>query len=347
MADLRDPCGPVLAGDRFREGKVRGFGYFPSNSPDSSCDSLLFEGQEQLAEVLFHPVPDSAAEAQSLAPPPASRLRPEHVREAGEINVELSNAVAAVVGAAGKSWTGIAEKLISAVVGTGHSIWIAGGAARDLVSGEVTEVRDLDLAGTMPPGGFTGVARKELRSLGIEFREKVSHDLVCSSTPTAGGDPLFEYRTLNTDAFQFPASGSDLIEDVSTRDFAVNSLFVDPSGGYMLDPSGCGIDDLRATPRRITSINTSADALTQAIKVLRAMKFIQRWAAQPGVAVADVVHWPDGDLAKYLSNVDWDILASVQMEYLDGVTLGTQLILAGVVGSEAEQLLKELSRRKA
>ncbi|ELP65923.1 hypothetical protein STRTUCAR8_01771 [Streptomyces turgidiscabies Car8] len=60
MWHKRDTTGPVLAGDVTKEGTVAGFGYAPSSQPKATCDRLLLNGDETLAEPPDRPVPRAA-----------------------------------------------------------------------------------------------------------------------------------------------------------------------------------------------------------------------------------------------------------------------------------------------
>ena len=352
MSDIRDRNGPLLGGDLLPEGRVRGFGFRVRPAPDRSCDTLLLEGEESLHQAPVRSVPVTAEGAVSLAPPPHARLDVDHIRKASDVDVNLPKAMRYLLTLPGTAWGAVAATLISTIKSAGHFVWISGGAARDMVDGGgVRAVNDLDLAGTAPPGQFTELARKAMRGLGVEHREKISTDLVCSSWPVLGGPPVYEYRTLNMPICRYPASGSDLIEDASTRDFTVNSIYYapsdDPSNDEIVDPTGRGISDLLARPRRLFSVNVSDDPVVRATNVLRAIKFILRWRDAPGIDLAEMMNWLPDDLNTRLEDSSWELLMTAHHEYLAGAPVDQQLEAACELGPVAVKLVVELAGRVA
>ena len=348
LSDTRDRNGPVLGGDLLVEGRVRGFGYQPHPSPTRSCDTLLLEGHESLPNTPARPVPRTAKDAVTLAPAPHARLAQDRVRTAADIDAGLPNAVSSLLSRPGTAWGAVATPLISTVTESGHFVWIAGGAVRDLIGGSGAQhVNDLDLAGTMPTGHFTELARKVLRALGVEHRQKVSsRRLVCSARPALGGEPLYEYRALNLADCPYPASGSDLAEDASTRDFTVNSIYYDPTSDIVVDPTGRGVADVLARPRRLFSVNRTTDPLPQAMNVLRAVKFVLRWHRTVGVDLSELAAWLPDDLVSRLADSEWDTLSTTYHEYTAGTSTALQLNAAQEVGPVATKLVVELLGRQ-
>ncbi|TXS09921.1 hypothetical protein EAO71_36935, partial [Streptomyces sp. ms191] len=64
----------------------------------------------------------------------------------------------------------------------------------------------------------------------------------------------------------------------------------------VVDPTGAGLADLRARPRRLTSLHSTDDRLDQARLILRAVKFAVRWAGttgcELGATAARLAHVP-------------------------------------------------------
>ncbi|WP_333762886.1 hypothetical protein [Streptomyces sp. IBSBF 2390] len=325
---------------------VAGFGYAPSSQPKAACDRLLLNGDEPLAELPDRPVPVDAGSVRTLAPTPVRRVDPARVHRAEELDAALPAAVAETLALPGSAWGAVSGPLVDEVRASRHLLWLTGGFARDVIAGSAAEVNDLDLTGTAPPGRFTDLSKRARRRGGLEFRAKVSpYSLVCSAVPPQGGERLYEYRTLKTDAFNFPACGSDLETDARCRDFTVNSLYYDPLGHTVIDPTGAGLADLRARPRRLTSLYATEDRLDQARLILRAVKFAVRWAGttgcELGATAARLTHVPatawDG-----LAPADWERLAGDHRRALAGHDPGRQLSVASALGPAAVGLLAAL-----
>ncbi|MFF3813920.1 hypothetical protein ACFYX6_27355 [Streptomyces bacillaris] len=338
----RSTSGPVLAGDVTEEGTVAGFGYVRSGKPKATCDRLLLTGETALSEPPERPVPEDAGSVRVLAAPPLERVDPDRVHRADALDENLPLAVDEMLALPGAPWAEVAGPLIAEIRDAHHRLWLTGGFARDVIAGSADEVNDLDLTGTVPPGRFTELARRMRRRNGLEFRTRVSpHSLVCSAAPPRGEERLYEYRTLKTDAFGFPACGSDLGNDADCRDFTVNSLYYDPIGHTVADPTGRGLADLAARPRRLTSLHARENPLDQAGIVLRAVKFALRWERTIGCEVsgtaARLAHLPvtawDG-----LAPTSWERLARDHRKALGGCDPGRQMSVASALGPAAATL---------
>ncbi len=343
----RSKSGPVLAGDVTDEGTVAGFGYVRSGTPRAACDRLLLTGEESLTQPPDRPVPDNAGSVLLVAPPPADRVAADRIHRADALDDTLSDTVAETLALPGSPWAPVAAPLIAEMQEAHHMIWLAGGFARDVIAGAAGDVNDLDLTGTAPPGRFSELTRRVRRRSGLEFRPKVSPDsLVCSAVPPDKGERLYEYRTLNSAEFKFPACGSDLEVDARCRDFTVNSLYYDPVGNFVIDPTGRGLPDLQARPRRLVSLTPTEDPLEQAHIVLRAVKFAVRWAGttrcefgELASRLAQLPHtaW-DG-----LTPAAWDRLARNHRKTLEeGQDPRQQMSVATALGPAASGLLTAL-----
>ncbi|MFD3623500.1 hypothetical protein [Streptomyces sp. NPDC058698] len=346
MCPERSTSGPVLAGDLLEEGTVAGFGFVPSGRPKAACDRLLLAGEESLAEPPDRTVPADAGTVRSFAPAPAQRMAPDRVHRAVTVDDALPDTVAETLALPGSPWGAVAGSLITEVREAHHLLWLTGGFARDVIAGSAGEVNDLDLTGTAPPGRFSDLAKSARRRSGMEFRRKVSpFSLVCSAVPARGGERLYEYRTLNSAEFAFPACGSDLDADARCRDFTVNSLYYDPVGNTLADPTGRGLADLRARPRRLVCVNPTDDPLDQARIILRAVKFAARWTGTAGCdlgeTAARLAHLPatvwDG-----LAPAAWQRLTGDHRRALGGHDPQSQLSLATALGPAAAGLLAVL-----
>jgi hypothetical protein len=335
---------PILAGDLLPEGEVHGFAYVGSKRPDRRCDRLILVGEEDLSAPPERPVPDTAASAVALAPAPPDRLLPERVHQGSEIHAGLPAAVDQLLHAPDAPWALAGPQLMASLRDAGHLCWIAGGFARDLVeNGGGSHPNDLDFSGTAPPGRFTEIAEHVRKRTGLEYRTKVSDSLICY-TVLPDDLPLYEYRTLNLPAYPFPASGSDLVEDASCRDFTVNSLLLDPQDHLVLDPTGTGMEHLRARPRELVTLNRTEDLADRTEIVLRAVKFHLRWHADPGVNCPRLPDLPAGWQAS-LSDQAWRSLEEAHASIARDYNSEQRHASAKALGAVAAELLDALEER--
>lgn len=171
--------------------------------------------------------------------------------------------------------------IINAVEERGHLIWIVGGAVRDTILER--EVKDVDLAGTMPSGAFCATVRKALANYevaGYAIRPMVNPSshvcrLIRDDLPDVPENRLLEYKPLVARGFPLPASGCSLADDVATRDLTVNSLFYYRKHHLVLDPSGEGLADLHGF--RLQTPNKQEEALERANVAFRGLKLLLNW----------------------------------------------------------------------
>jgi poly(A) polymerase len=308
------PVRPLLAGDFVAGIRVIGFGWQQSDGLSSTHldDRLLLEGDEQLPAPPQRPVPQTAdaADATGVMPPEDMAW----VRDAASIHPGIPALANAVLDRPNAPWQRLARSLLGAVHATGHRAWLAGGAVRDIVSRVPAEqVKDLDMAGTVPTGRFTDITYQTLRALGLaEYRTTVTpKSLVCAVTPTGSRTRLIEYRGLTQGGLRFPAVGSQIAEDARYRDFTFNALLYDVLDHLVIDGCGTGVDDLLAEHRRFVPRNHTQEPFARAMIVLRAAKFAVRWSDGPKPDLTALVDWIADfptDFCRSLSAPDWNRL---------------------------------------
>lgn len=308
---------PLLEGDSVGPRRVAGFAWTPpapgrrSNHLD---DRLLLNGDEQLASPPDRLVPLSSEGAFAAGPMPPDDLPHNLVRPAVSIDLTMPDRADELLDLAGARWQPMIRPLFAAVHGSGHRIWLAGGAARDVVSGKPPcEVNDLDLSGTVPAGRFTDLAYQALRASRMsECRMTVTPGtLVCAVVPPGGTERVIEYRGLSRGGFPFPAVGSSLAEDARHRDFAFNALLYDVLDHQVFDPDGRGLNDLLGEPRRFRPLNRGVDPLRMAQILVRAMKFATRWELDHDLDLELLFTWVatlPPDLPDVLTGPNWESL---------------------------------------
>jgi hypothetical protein len=279
-------------------------------------DRLLFDGDENLPTPPDRTVPQTADGAELKAVVPPADLPNNLVSAAASIDSSLPLRADALLDLRGAPWQQLIRPLLAAVHATGHQAWLAGGAARDLVAGaQLHEVKDLDLAGTVPPGRFTDISYQTLRALGMsEYRTTITPEsLVCAVVPPKSKTRLIEYRGLHQGGFRFPAVGSRLAEDARYRDFSFNALLYDTLKHEVFDACGTGLTDLLGETRRFVPQDVSEDPLKQAMIVLRAAKFALRWRDNTPLDLTSLHSWIGTlppDFCQTLTPAHWNGLRS-------------------------------------
>jgi hypothetical protein len=335
----------VLAGDVVDEGEVLGFGYEPTSNPHAGCDQLLLVGEEGATRPPARPVPSSAEEVRTLALTPSERPG-VRVLAAEMAAPGLAGVMREVLAEPEAPWGVVGPPLVEVLAEAHFSVWVAGGATRDIVGGAKQGINDLDLAGTAPPGRFCEIARSLRKRLGLELRPKVSADsLVCWALDPRTGTRIYEYRTLNLTGLAFPASASDLIMDAASRDLTVNSLYYDPVREQVLDPTGRGLADLAARPRKLVSHKQSDSLAGWAEVIVRAVKFAVRWQGDIGFDGAQLrdrlTELPQG-LADQLTDEEWSGIADMHRSALMSADPALQRHIAAQFGSVAAGLFARL-----
>ena len=173
--------------------------------------------------------------------------------------------------------------LVQRLAGSGHEVYVVGGAVRDACLAR--PIRDWDLT--------TGADPEAVARLFPEVRSfRLKHDTVtlvagpvsCEVTPFRGGRG--RRRALRL--------------DLAHRDFTLNAMAYDPLHGELLDPQGGRGDIVR---RRIRAVGRPGDRFAEdPLRALRAARFsatlgfgveketlraVSRWAGRVGLAAAE------------------------------------------------------------
>jgi poly(A) polymerase len=136
----------------------------------------------------------------------------------------------------------------------GIGVWVNGGTPRDWLSGKVSiDIdfsldRDLGSAHALLRKAFPGVDPVVLHMEGFGLLRWGDPDLceldlnILRSHEEVGTGDIWSTRFV---------PGSDLESDCLTRDFSVNAFYYDCQTGTILDPLGCGLEDLRTRTLRL------------------------------------------------------------------------------------------------
>ncbi len=160
-----------------------------------------------------------------------------------------------------------ATRVLAALARGGTIARFVGGAVRDAVLQR--PVSDVDIATPLPPAD----AQRALAAAGI----KVVPTGLDHGTVTAVTDARhFEITTLRRDVETFGRHAKveypdDWAADAARRDFTINALFAD-ADGTLYDPTGQGLDDLRA--HRVRFIGDPAQRIAEDyLRLLRFFRF--------------------------------------------------------------------------
>lgn len=193
----------------------------------------------------------------------------------------------------------VAERLAEA----GHRVFIAGGAARDMVLGK--EPEDYDLATDAPverirelfpdrPVRLAGRTFTVVLVNGVEvspFRSKTSF-----GPDTAPG-----------------AVGADIREDLSLRDLTINSMAVDAATGELVDPYG-GEEDLKSGVVRFTG-EASERLGEDPCRAVRACRFLALTGGRfaPSTLAALKVHAPGSVIRTAPERLHMEIMKAMRI----------------------------------
>ncbi|WP_437280983.1 hypothetical protein WME90_10615 [Sorangium sp. So ce375] len=150
------------------------------------------------------------------------------------------------------------RRYVDMIERSGFIATIVGGAVRDVV-GKLKKPTDIDLSTTMP--AMDVFAAMHHQKLGDSARKG---GLPQASVLPYWGLAQIERQVdsgLDVASLHGPGPGQqsfDLKEDLSSRDFTINSLYYDPRTKQVVDPTGKGLDDLKDRKLRWTSVSDEA-----------------------------------------------------------------------------------------
>ena len=176
----------------------------------------------------------------------------------------------------------IANRLCS----EGYGVWLVGGAVRDALQAKTVENTDIDLATSCPPEEMLALFGDRAVPTGVEF-----------GTVTVKGDTqAYEVTTLRSESLyrdgRHPEKvvwGRSLKEDLSRRDFTINSMAVDVARQQLYDPFE-GQSDLEK--RCVRAVGEAMQRCEEdALRILRAYRFLSQdavslWSMSPQLRLA-------------------------------------------------------------
>jgi poly(A) polymerase len=165
--------------------------------------------------------------------------------------------------------------VIDALGAAGQPARFVGGAVRDAVLDR--PVTDIDVATPLPPAD----AARALAAAGIKVVPTgIEHGTITAVTATRHVEITTLRHDVETDGRHARvAFTDDWAADAARRDFTINALFADPDG-TLYDPTGQGLDDLRAA--RVRFIGDPAQRIAEDyLRLLRFFRFHAAYGAGP------------------------------------------------------------------
>lgn len=160
----------------------------------------------------------------------------------------------------------------------GHGAWFVGGCVRNALLGRAVD--DIDIATDLLPEDVMRLA--ELSGV-----KAVPTGLAHGTVTLIADHRPFEVTTLrrdvDTDGRRATVAFTDQVaEDAARRDFTMNALYA-TADGMVLDPTGAGLDDLRAG--RLRFIGDPRDRITEDyLRILRFFRF-SAWYGDPDAGI--------------------------------------------------------------
>ncbi|MFY0524524.1 CCA tRNA nucleotidyltransferase [Archangium gephyra] len=152
-------------------------------------------------------------------------------------------------------WTLRVREVISALVEAGRRVYVVGGTPRDWLSGQAA--KDIDLAVDAPLEETHRVLREAFPGIDPVLFHNPRFGVLRWGGASSGGVDLNILRDpgdiQNGDMWTTTfAARKDLRQDALTRDFSVNAFYYACHGdGALMDPLGCGLEDLRSRTLRL------------------------------------------------------------------------------------------------
>jgi hypothetical protein len=235
-----------------------------------------------------------------------------------------------------------ARDVIAVLQEAGIRAWVVGGAPRDWLGGQVSQ--DVDLALDRDLATVHGVLRQAWPGIDPVILHMERFGMLRWGDPGVGEvdlNILRDHRDIqNGDMWTTTfVSRSDIEADCRTRDFSINAFYYDCRSGELLDPLGCGLDDLRTRTLRLIA---HPDVLAGSYRMsFRILQFLAR-GYRPAAATMDyldsrldrdvqgmgerLVYWISqhvtargGDLAEFRSSLEGRVREAASREVLGRV----------------------------
>lgn len=172
----------------------------------------------------------------------------------------------------------------------GHGVWLVGGCVRDAYLGH--RATDIDLCTSCPPEQTMTLFGEQAVPTGIDF----------GTITLKGRETQYEVTTLRTESLYRDGRrpdqvmwGTSLKEDLSRRDFTINSMAVDVARGLLYDPFQGDLDIKGRCIRAVGDAQVRCEE--DALRILRAYRFMNMdegplWTMDSNLSEAVKLHQP-------------------------------------------------------
>ncbi len=187
--------------------------------------------------------------------------------------------------------------VIDRLLAAGVRVYVVGGTPRDWLSGRVS--KDVDLSLDRDLSSVLGILREAFRGIDPVVAHAERFGTLRWGDPEMGALDLNILRSYedieNGDIYKTTfVPRTDLAADCRMRDFSINGLYYDCRSGELLDPLGCGLDDLRTnTLRLITHPTVLAVHHRTSFRIL---EFLARGYSPAPETMAYLDAWLDRDV---------------------------------------------------
>ena len=168
----------------------------------------------------------------------------------------------------------VLAEVLATLSRAGHSAHLVGGAVRDALLGRIPD--DFDISTSAAPDTIDGLFANRARIHAIGGAH--------GTRTIVRAGRAFEITTWRSPAG--PGPGASLAEDAACRDFTVNALYADLEG-RIADPTGSGLDDLRAGRLRFAG-PPDAQIRQDPLRLLRLFRFQAQLGLSVGRAGAEL-----------------------------------------------------------
>lgn len=173
-----------------------------------------------------------------------------------------------------ESTTAVAERFAAA----GHRLYLVGGSVRDALLGESSEASDLDLTTDARPDEIEGLLRGWADTIWTQGKR-------FGTIGATHGGRVYEITTHRAEHYDpdsrkpLVAFGDSIEDDLSRRDFTINSMALALPSMNLIDPYG-GLGDLVAKVLR-TPLDPKVSFEDDPLRMLRAARFAARFDLAP------------------------------------------------------------------
>lgn len=189
------------------------------------------------------------------------------------------------------------REVVDLLLGAGMRVFIVGGAPRDWLLGE--PVKDIDLSLDRPVEEAHRLLRRAWPGIDPVRMRLERFGMLRWGDEASGGVDLNILRSWkdiqNSDMWTTTfVAREDVMEDVLTRDFSVNVFFYDCRAHALLDPLGCGVEDLHARVLRLVTHRRVLD--TSYRTTFRILQFLCRGYSPASNVLEHLEHYADHDI---------------------------------------------------